>query len=685
MEKGTLIEFKRRGAPADGQRPFQLGVVDRSEGKKNWIVVDQTGQSHTLHPRQFNFIVSGQSYTQAEISGFLAEADAYIDPSSLEVAWEILLEESQSVAPTELAQLLFSDQSPPLCYAAHCLLADDRIYFKQKGDRYEPRSASQVEELQHQIEQQAKRQQEQQAFYQKIERVLAGDTVEWEGCDRTYLQALEKFAAFGDEATTRATATEVLSNTSRTLSPESAFELLVDLNYWHPHQNLHLYRSKIPVQFSSPVIAAVHQLLKMPPPDLHPDRQDLTSLKVYTIDDESTSEIDDGLSLEFLADGKQRVWVHIADPSRWITLGDELDQEAQRRGTTVYLPTGMVPMFPPELSTGPMSLVQGQVCCALSFGVILSEAGAIESYQIRCSQVQPTYRLTYADVDEMLELGVEAEAELLAIAQWANRRQTWRKAQGAISIQMPESSIKVEGEKVDIEVLYDSPARNLVAEMMILTGEVAARYGQDHELPLPFRHQPQPELPPEEDLLQLAPGFVRYCAIRRCMPRSEVSISPARHASLGLDCYCQVTSPIRRYADLVAHFQIKAHLRDEELPFSKTDLTTLIPSVTTAAQEATLLERQTNRYWSLEYLRQHPQQVWPAIVLRWLREHENLALILLEDLGLELAMRLDHPVTLGDHIDVKVASVNPRLDRIQLQECFTAEPDSVPSASAQEG
>ncbi|WP_299414595.1 ribonuclease R family protein [Acaryochloris sp. IP29b_bin.148] len=675
MEKGTLIEFKRRGDCAEGQRPFQLGVVDRPEGKKNWVVVDQTGQSHTLHPRQFTFVVAGQTYTPSEITEFQTEAESYIDPSSLEVAWEILLEDAQSVEPADLAQLLFSDQSPPLCYAAHCLLTDDRIYFKQKGDRFEPRSANQVAELQHQIEQQAKRQQEQHAFYKKLEQAIAGDTVEWEGCDRTYLQALEKFAALGDEATTRATAVDVLSTLKRATSPDAAFQLLVDVKVWRPHQNLHLYRSKTPVHFSPSVLAAVETLLKMPPPDLHTDRYDLTSLKVYTIDDESTSEIDDGLSLEFLPDGKQRVWIHIADPSRWITLGGELDREAQRRGTTVYLPTGMIPMFPTELSTGPMSLVQGQICCALSFGVILTEEGAIESYEIRCSQVQPTYRLTYADVDEMLELGVEAESELLALADWAKRRQAWRKSQGAISIQMPESSIKVEGDKVDIEVLYDSLSRNLVAEMMILTGEVAARYGQDHDLPLPFRHQPQPELPPEEELLQLAPGFVRYCAIRSCMPRSEVSISPARHASLGLDCYCQVTSPIRRYADLVAHFQIKAHLRDEELPFSKTDLTTLIPSVTTAAYEATLLERQTNRYWSLEYLRQHGQTVWPAMVLRWLREHENLALILLEDLGLELVMRLDHPMTLGDRLDVKVASVNPRLDRIQLQECFTASPE----------
>jgi exoribonuclease II len=262
---------------------------------------------------------------------------------------------------------------------------------------------------------------------------------------------------------------------------------------------------------------------------------------------------------------------------------------------------------------------------------------------------------------------VQAEPELLDLAKWSKCRQDWRKKQGAIMINLPESSIKVHGEQVQIEVLHESEARNLVAEMMILTGEVAAHYGEAHNLPLPFRGQPQPELPPEEELKQLPSEWVRACAIRGCMTRSEVGITPLRHASLGLDSYCQVTSPIRRYADLLAHFQIKAHLRGDPLPFSDVELLPLITSVTTTSQEATLIERQTNRYWSLEYLRQHADHVWQAEVLRWLREHENLALVLLEELGVELAVRLDFSVELGDRLEVTVSSVDPRLDRIKLK------------------
>ena len=154
------------------------------------------------------------------------------------------------------------------------------------------------------------------------------------------------------------------------------------------------------------------------------------------------------------------------------------------------------------------------------------------------------------------------------------------------------------------------------------------------------------------------------------MPRSEVSLTPARHASLGLATYTQVTSPIRRYSDLLAHFQIKAHLRGDEPPFTPEQMQELLLTTSSASYEATLVERQTNRYWGLEYLRRQGNQVWPALVLRWLREHENLALVLLEDLGLELATRFDRTVRLGDKIHLRVSHVDPRRDVIQFQQVF---------------
>ena len=676
MEKGRLVEFKLKGEPV-------LAIADRPEGKKNWVLIDIRGHAHTIHPRQVVYEVpQADCESYKEIEGFVKEADGYIDPENLEVAWELLTEIEESATPESLAQLLFSDTSAPLCYAAHQMLSADKLYFKQKGDHYEPRPVAQVEDLKLKIEREAAKAAEWEGFLARAKAILAGEEAELEKSDRPRIEVVERYALLGDETNQKAAAQEILAALDRDTYPDSAFSLLVELGVWNAHENLALRRRQIPTQFPEEVYAAAQQVGAVPPEDSS-ERIDLTHLKVYTIDDESTREIDDGISCETIEGGRQKLWIHIADPTRWLSTGDVLDTEARKRCTTVYLPTGAIPMFPFELAAGPMSLVQGEKRCALSFGVVLKEDGSVDEYSIQPSWVKPTYRLTYEDADEMIELGVKAEGELLAIAQLAKTRSEWRKSQGSISINLPEASIKVdtEADTIAIKMVEASASRGMVAEMMILTGEVAARYGEENELPLPYRSQPQPELPTEEELMQLENGWVRDSAIRRCMTRSEMGINSARHATLGLDRYCQVTSPIRRYTDLVGHFQIKAHLRGEPLPFSTVDLPGIIMSASNAAYEAVQVERQTKKYWAIEYLRRHQDadrsSAWEVVLVRWLREHEQLGLVIFEDLGLEFAMRFERTVGLGDRIDVQVSFADPRQEIIRFKEVLPVEPEDM--------
>ena len=660
MEKGQLIEFRLQGERL-------LAVAERPEGKKDWIVVDAKGQSHKLRPQRVEYTVAGAPYTSADISDFLEGCEPFLDPSGLEIAWELLTEMEESATPESMAQLLFSEQTPHQCYASHLMLAEDKIFFKRKGDRYDPRPESQVREIQHQLEVEAQKEAEKQAFIDKVQQAVAGETISWEEGDRQRLEVLERFILYPEQSSKAAQ--ELLELLGKSATTEKAFELLVSLGWWSRHENLHLHRSGYSPRFSQKVLDVAHSRFSSPPDDADEARRlDLSHLKTYTIDDESTSEIDDGLSIETLDDGRHKIWIHIADPTRLLVPNDDLDLEARRRSTSLYLPTGMISMFPVELATGPMSLIQGQVCAALSFGVLLTDEGAIADYEIHPSWVKPTYRLTYDDVDEMLHLDIQAEPEIPVLADFARKRAEWRNSHGSIKIKMPEASIKVKDEDVTIEVLEGSVSRELVAEMMILAGEIAGHYGVEHNLPLPFRGQPQPELPSDQELLLLPAGPVRACAVRRCMPRSEMGINPVRHASLGLDSYIQVTSPIRRYTDLLAHFQIKAHLRGDELPFSSEELQEILFSVVTSSKEAVLVERQTNRYWSLEYLRRNADEVWQGMVLRWLREDEKLGVLLLEELGLELPHRFERAVTLGDRLEVKVSQADPHKDEIRFRE-----------------
>ena len=116
MEKGTLIEFRVQGE-------YRLAVADRPEGKKDWIVLDGDGHAHKIRPQKVDYTVSGSLYEHSDIPSFKDSAESYLDPDSLEVAWEILVEDNEIVTPKQLAELLFSEQNPVPCYAAYSSVA----------------------------------------------------------------------------------------------------------------------------------------------------------------------------------------------------------------------------------------------------------------------------------------------------------------------------------------------------------------------------------------------------------------------------------------------------------------------------------------------------------------------------------------------------------------------------------
>lgn len=315
MDKGTLVELR-----LDDERV--LATIDRPEGKKLFIAIGEQGKNHKIRPQDVTYTVGG-GFQPADIAAFRAATAPYFDPDSLEVAWELLCEEdNRAVDAKELSLILFSEASPVTCYAAHRMLSEDKLFFKQKGDRYEPRPASQVSEMRRQQELTRQREQEQQAFCEWVQSAISNPgnrpTIPDDSPFRQRLELLERYAVQGDEMTNRSAALDLLAKLDRPTTERGAFDLLVALGLWSPHENLHLRRSQLPTRFSAKVLDVARAYLESPPPDLDRDRLDLVHLKTYTIDDESTREIDDGLSLEFLSDGTERIWVHIADPTRWL-------------------------------------------------------------------------------------------------------------------------------------------------------------------------------------------------------------------------------------------------------------------------------------------------------------------------------------------------------------------------------
>jgi len=676
------------------------------------------------------------------------QKDAAAGGQSVAEVWEMLLEDcndeecaAEATADlVTLSELILGDSSSISCYATRAVLTEgvESFCFKEVGNgyfdpasgpMYEPRQMDIVATMRNRAKVEAKEAARWENLKQRIynarnsdgsgaassssfiveneseETQMAMKSLERLGCMANLspdeIKQQEK-AMQGDrnDADELATAKKFLQNIDRRATPEVARQLLVSLGIWTKHTNLDIVRLKVRTVFDACYERAAVDIASHPPPDLDEgSRLDLTHLPAFAIDEASTKEIDDALSVEMLEikDGggpihkRQRLWIHIADPTRCIELGSPLGQEARRRATSIYLPTETIPMFPMSLAAGPLSLRPGEVSCALSVGIMLDDAGGIdEDKMIITPSYVRTTRLTYDEVDLLLNPfamvdnesksdsdsesnnieDMETTVESLRQLQYASeQRLRWRIDGGSLEsispYELPDMTIKarpspdgIDGWEVDIYAKERHTANRIVTELMLAANEAVALYGNTHGVPMPFRSQGMDAL--SDDEIEMTPeGPCRsWLAILSTTP-SQISSNPLPHAGLGLDMYAQVTSPVRRYADLAVHFQIKSHLRGDPLPFpgndndDNTNGETMVGIAKNAGTISRQLERPANDYWLKEFLKRRGTQTTKVLVLSSDRWKDNVFKLLLPELGAICTYSSTKPLAVGEQLEMQ--------------------------------
>ncbi|KAL2533764.1 Ribonuclease II [Abeliophyllum distichum] len=682
LQKGLLLEFKK-----DPERVL-LAVAQKPDGKKNWMVSDQNGAMTSIKPQQITFIVPGvENFDHTEISDFFQRAQSNLDPTLLEFAWIELLEKNKSVRVEELAEMIFGSAEPLESYCAHLLLSKDDIYFtvlESKGSFsvYGPRTAVQVEELLRRKHAKEAAEKEFKEFVKLLKSARempshskpAKSSWRTEEKIRDRIESLEAYAiddCRNDDQ--KKTAGMILKAMGLAKTASTAVGLLIDIGYFPVHVNLDLLKLNIRTNYPEEILAAAESVLSESPDLDKVDRIDLTHLKVYAIDVDEADELDDALSATRLQDGRIKVWIHVADPTSLVQPGSMIDKEAMKRGTSVFLPTATYPMFPEKLAMEGMSLKQGKPCNAVTVSVVLHSDGSIAEYLVENSIIKPTYMLTYESASELLHLNLEEEVELRLLSEAAMLRLQWRRGQGAIDTSTLETRIKVTNPddsepliKLYVENQAD-PAMRLVTEMMILCGEAVATLGSCNNIPLPYRGQPQSNIDASA-FSHLPEGPVRSSAIVKIMRAAEMDFrKPIRHGVLGLPGYVQFTSPIRRYMDLLAHYQVKAFLRGESPPFSAGQLEGMASMINMNTRVVRKLCNSSLRYWIIEYLRRQPKEKrFSALVLRFIKD--RVVAILLMEIGLQASVWVSVGVQVGDEVKVRVEEAHPRDDIITLKE-----------------
>ncbi|ABM75572.1 probable ribonuclease II [Prochlorococcus marinus str. NATL1A] len=381
--------------------------------------------------------------------------------------------------------------------------------------------------------------------------------------------------------------------------------------------------------------------------------KDLSHLKTYTIDDSKTVEIDDAISLEQVS-GQNKLWIHIASPASYIEYQSGIDEKARKLVSTVYLSTNTYYMLPEALINNVFSLSDKEKRESLSLGVILNDDGTISSTEIVQSLIQVDYRLDFTEADELIDYAPKEEIDLSLISTILESRKNWRKNLGSIEILESYGKIVVDDKIPNIKIIDPTLSRQLISEAMILYGDIISNFTKLNKIPVPYRVQQRSDKV-SRDNIQLSDNKILYnFLLKKTMGKTYYSINPMQHDSLALTSYLHATSPIRRYADLLVHYQLNRFLNNKVL-ISKDDVQQIIHEINNQGRQNIMRFREDQKYWLGIWFENNTFNEYSVILLNWINRYKNICLLYFVDYNFSTISNLHSKlnINIGDNFNVK--------------------------------
>jgi len=543
--------------------------------------------------------------------GPVKSADLTAEEIDLQEAWDLL--DGESCSLQELTELAAGDYTPENSWSVWNSVAEGLLFEGDPGD-LAPRSLQSIEQDKLKLEQKANQEAAEKAFYDNIKNATLTDD------DRKRLQEVEMVAlGLRDKS-------QILVALDIKQTAEAAHRFLIECGYWTAEFNPLPGRNAVELQQPEVPVAQL--------PD--EERLDLTHLQAWAIDDAGSSDPDDAISL----DG-DRIWVHIADVAALVEHDSEMDLEARKRAANLYLPEKVVHMLPTEI-TDQLGLGLLETSPALSIGFRLNDDNQLTDIEITPSLLKVT-RISYDDADTQMDTTF---ADLDAVCE---RFYKHRCSNNAAKIDLPEASVKVDQQgRVVIKPLARIRSRMMVTDAMLMAGCAIARFCADHDIPIPFATQPEPaEISYPETPSEMF-------AYRRKFKASRTSLDESPHFGLGLACYTRVTSPLRRYMDLIIHQQLRLFISGKAL-LSREDLETKLLAVDQQSGALRRTERQSNHHWKLVYLKQNSHWVGDAIIVNI---DERKTDVIIPELAMEVKIRTRENFALDDTIRLKCTGID---------------------------
>ncbi len=345
----------------------------------------------------------------------------------------------------------------------------------------------------------------------------------------------------------------------------------------------------LPTEFPKDVVDEANRIPESVDGRMFQDREDLREKFIVTIDPDDARDFDDAIDVEKIDNQGWRLRVHIADVSAYVNPESALDREARRRGNSVYLPDRVIPMLPERLSNGVCSLKPGVDRLTHSVFIQFDKSGRTKSARFAKSVIRSARRLTYKEAYAILKSKTNDELSRRLHGAWelASLLRRTRFAHGSLDLDFPEVKVYVDptGKPVRLERVENDESHQLIEEFMLAANEAVARELRQHAVPTIYRVHEDPDPDKLAEYREFVLSFnykvgdlshraeiQRFLASIRGKPeeqalkigllkslkRARYAPQPLGHYGLAKANYLHFTSPIRRYADLVAHRTLAA-------------------------------------------------------------------------------------------------------------------------------
>ena len=454
------------------------------------------------------------------------------------------------------------------------------------------------------------------------------------------------------------------------------------------------------------------------------DRVDLRKETIFTIDGEYTKDIDDAVSIK-KKNNNYLLSVHIADVSYYVKEDSVLDKCAYNRGTSVYLANSVIPMLPKELSNGICSLNPKVDRFTQTCEMEITKKGEVINYSIYPSVINSKYKMTYTNVNKILQDDEEIKAEysdivsdILTMQELQKILSSVREKMGSINFETiePKFIFNEDGSIKDLEIRDRQDAEKLIEEFMLVANQVVATHVFNLKLPFLYRIH---ELPNQEKLSNIVKMLERFgyseglddnldqfnlqqilkkvegtlyekvinMLLLRSMAKARYAMDNVGHYGLAFDNYTHFTSPIRRYPDLIVHRFLRKYVFNNDRIYNdetKAKLDDIAKQTSKREREAMISEREVMDMKKAEYMEQFINQTFTGVISSVMKfgmfvelpnTVEGLVHISTFDEDMEydetnlmlIGIYSKKQYNIGEEVNVKLVKVNRLLGKIDFE------------------